>query len=481
VQGKPPEREQGRPNRPRSALTTIGCRCYKDRIRPSRTRAPYRTWGNPVMLLEGAQPLMQTSLTAKPTALLRVDETLLVRRYRQPSPEASSTAVQTGLDQAYEGGPLTRRQAALLLQAEGDQFRRLLELAAAVRDLGKGRTVTFSKKVFIPLTRLCRDRCGYCAFRRDPGEPGDGFMTPDEVLSIASAGVALGCTEALFSLGEKPELAFPEARRILAERGYRRTVDYLARMCKRVVTETGLLPHVNPGTMDIGEMAMLQDSAVSMGLMLESASMRLMRTGGPHHASPDKHPVRRLRTVEDAGRLRIAFTTGVLIGIGESLEERIDALFAIRALHARFGHIQEIIVQNFRAKPSTPMRDDLEPTLLDLLRTVAVARLIFGPDMNLQAPPNLSPDAYPLLLAAGINDWGGISPLTLDHINPEALWPSIEALRDAAVIRGYRLQERLPIYPEYIIHKGGFVPASLISRIMALVDEAGYPKEQDRV
>ena len=388
------------------------------------------------------------------------------------------SAIQAELDQAYGSRLLTRRQAALLLQAEGDDLRRLLKLATAVRDLGKGRMVTFSKKVFIPLTRLCRDRCDYCAFRRDPGESGDGFMIPDEVLVIASAGAARGCTEALFSLGERPELAFPEARRALAERGYRRTIEYLARMCERVVTETGLLPHVNSGTMSIAEMAMLRDSTVSMGLMLESVSTRLLQAGGPHRASPDKHPLRRLRTIEDAGRLRIAFTTGILIGIGESLEERIDSLFAIRALHARFGHIQEVIVQSFRAKPSVPMRGHPEPPLRDLLRTVAVARLIFGPDMNLQAPPNLSPDAYPLLLLAGINDWGGISPVTRDHINPEAPWPTIEALRDATSALGYRLKERLPIYPEYIVHKAGFISPSLASRVMALADEAGYLKGQ---
>src|SRR5574337_697309 len=303
-------------------------------------------------------------------------------------------------------------------------------------------------------------------------------MGPDEVLAIGSAGAALGCTETLFSLGERPELSFPEARRALARRVYRRTIEYLARMCERVVTETGLLPHVNPGTMSIAEMTMLRGSTVGMGLMLESMSMRLMQTDGPHHASPDKHPVRRLRTIEDAGRLRVAFTTGILIGIGESLEERIDSLFAIKALHTRFGHIQEVIVQSFRAKPSTPMRDHPEPTLLDLLRTVAVTRLIFGPDMNLQAPPNLCPDAYPLLLSAGINDWGGISPVTADHINPEAPWPQITELYNATAARGYRLRERLPIYPEYIVHKDGFVPAPLVSRITTLVDEAGYPNAQ---
>lgn len=431
-----------------------------------------------MMSPEGIRTPMQASPTAGPTTLLDADYGLLEYVFEQPPPGEANAALQAVLNHVYDGLPLTRQQAVLLLHAEGCHLRRLLELASAVRDLGKGRTVTFSKKVFIPLTRLCRDRCGYCAFRRDPGEPGSGLMTPDEVLAIACAGAALGCTEALFSLGERPELAVPEVRRDLAERGHRTTIEYLARMCERTLAETGLLPHVNPGTMSIGEMAMLRNSAASMGLMLESVSVRLLEPGGPHYASPDKHPLRRLRTIEDAGRLRIACTTGILIGIGESLEERIDSLFAIRALHRTFGHIQEVIVQNFRAKPFTQMRDHPELTLFDLLRTVAVARLILDPDMNLQAPPNLSPDAYPLLLLAGINDWGGISPVTQDHINPEAPWPRIEALRHATATLGYRLKERLPIYPEYIVRKDGFIPAPLAPRIMALVDEAGYPIEQ---
>ncbi|HWQ70276.1 MAG TPA: 7,8-didemethyl-8-hydroxy-5-deazariboflavin synthase CofG [Patescibacteria group bacterium] len=427
---------------------------------------------------QGVLALMQASPTAEPITPMSAGAGLLERLYQQPTPGETSAAIQAGLDQAEGGRPLTRQQAALLLYAEGRHLRRLLELASAIRDCGKGRTVTFSKKVFIPLTRVCRDRCGYCAFRRDPGEPGDGFMTPDEVLAIASAGAALGCKEALFSLGERPELVFPEAGRALVDRGYRSTIEYLARMCERTIAETELLPHANPGTMSIEEMAMLRETTAGMGLMLESVSVRLLQPGGPHHFSPDKHPLRRISTIENAGRLRIAFTTGILIGIGESLEERIDSLFAIRMLHRRFGHIQEVIVQNFRGKPATPMQDHPEPTLVDLLRTVAVARLILGPDMNLQAPPNLSPETYPLLLSSGINDWGGISPLTQDQINPEAPWPGIDALRDATSAIGYRLQERLPIYPEYIVRKDGFVPAPLARRIMALVDEAGYPKAQ---
>jgi FO synthase len=387
-------------------------------------------------------------------------------------------AVEAALEEASSGQPLTRQSAVALIQAEGRHLLRLLDLASAVRDTGKGRTVSFSKKVFIPLTRLCRDRCGYCTFRRDPGEPNDGFMTAEEVLAIASAGARMGCKEALFSLGEKPELAFPEARRFLAERGCRTTIEYLARMCQLTLAQTGLFPHANPGTMTVEEMAMLRDSNASMGLMLESVSARLTQPGGPHHPAPDKHPLLRLSTIEGAGWLRIAFTTGILIGIGETLEERIDSLFAIKALHERYGHIQEVIIQNFRAKPTIPMRAHPEPTLLDMLRTLAVARLILGADMNLQAPPNLTPDAYPLLLLSGINDWGGISPVTKDFINPEAPWPQIAVLRDGTASLGYRLRERLTIYPEYIVHKEGFLPSTLAPRIMALVDEAGYPIEQ---
>ncbi len=397
---------------------------------------------------------------------------------QEPAPGASAMAVEAALDEAGSGQPLTRDAALALIRASGRHLLRLLVLASTLRDAGKGRTVTFSKKVFIPLTHLCRDRCRYCAFRRDPGGLGDGFMSPEEVLTLASAGARLGCKEALFSLGEKPELAFPEARRFLTDRGHRTTIEYLAAICHVTLAETGLLPHANPGTMTIEEMQMLRDSNASMGLMLESVSTRLMQPGGPHYPAPDKHPRLRLRTIEGAGQLRIAFTTGILIGIGETLEERIDSLFAIKALHATYGHVQEVIVQNFRAKPTIPMRGFPEPTLLDMLRTLAVARLILGPEMNLQAPPNLSPDTYSLLLLSGINDWGGISPLTKDFINPEAPWPQITALREGTASLGYHLRERLTIYPEYIVQKEGFIPAAVAARITALADETGYPRER---
>ncbi|MGH7411591.1 MAG: 7,8-didemethyl-8-hydroxy-5-deazariboflavin synthase CofG [Candidatus Methylomirabilis sp.] len=397
---------------------------------------------------------------------------------QEPALGSGAMAVEAALHEAGSGQPLTRGAALALIRASGRHLLRLLELASALRDTGKGHTVTFSKKVFIPLTHLCRDRCLYCAFRRDPGERDDGFMSPEEVLVLASAGARLGCKEALFSLGEKPEQAFPEARRFLTDRGYRTTIEYLAAICHLTLAETGLLPHANPGTMTIEEMRMLRDSNASMGLMLESVSARLMQPGGPHHQAPDKHPRLRLRTIEGAGQLQIAFTTGILIGIGETLEERIDSLFAINALHETYGHVQEVIVQNFRAKPTIPMRGFPEPTLLDLLRTLGVARLILGPKMNLQAPPNLSPDAYPLLLLSGINDWGGISPVTKDFINPEAPWPQITALREGTASLGYHLRERLTIYPEYIVQKEGFIPPAVAPRITALVDETGYPRER---
>ena len=326
----------------------------------------------------------------------------------------------------------------------------LLSAATALRARGKGATVTFSKKVFIPLTTLCRDYCGYCTFRKDPGQPGAHFMTPDEVLAVAEQGRRAGCKEALFSLGDQPERIFPEARDFLQKQGFTRTLDYLAAMSELVLNETGLLPHSNPGVMDASTLSHLKNSNASVGLMLETVSTRLMRGDLPHAKAPDKVPALRLRTMEEAGKLSIAFTTGILIGIGETLEERIDSLLAIRAMHEKYGHIQEVIIQNFRAKPDIPMAHHIEPTMDDMLRTIAVARLILGPEMNIQAPPNLSYSDFPRLLDAGINDWGGISPVTKDHINPEASWPQIAKLEAETNARGFVLRERLALYPEFL-------------------------------
>jgi 7,8-didemethyl-8-hydroxy-5-deazariboflavin synthase CofG subunit len=348
--------------------------------------------------------------------------------------------------------PLDRTAAVELLQHA--PLEELLSAASALRAKGKGNIITFSKKVFIPLTTLCRDYCGYCTFRKDPGQPGAHFMTPDEVLAVAERGRRAGCKEALFSLGDQPERIFPEARDFLQTQGFSRTLDYLAAMCESVLNETGLLPHSNPGVMDAEILARLKNSNASVGLMLETVSNRLMRGDLPHAKAPDKVPALRLRTMEEAGKLSIAFTTGILIGIGETLEERIDSLLAIRAMHEKYGHIQEVIIQNFRAKPDIPMAHHIEPTIDDMLRTIAVARLILGPDMNIQAPPNLSYSDFPRLLDAGINDWGGISPVTKDHINPEAAWPQIAKLEAETNARGFILRERLALYPEFLDREG---------------------------
>jgi 7,8-didemethyl-8-hydroxy-5-deazariboflavin synthase CofG subunit len=366
--------------------------------------------------------------------------------------------------------------ARRLIEAPSEELPGLLAEAAALRDRGRGRRVTFSKKVFVPLTTLCRDYCGYCTFRRDPGEPGAHTMTPDEVTALVQAGARLGAKEALFSLGDKPEAAFPEHREFLRRHGHRTTISYLRAMSELTLKESSLLPHANPGLMNERDLASLRDTNVSMGLMLETLSERLLAPGGAHERAPDKVPARRLRTIELAGKLQIPFTTGILIGIGERPAERVDALAALRQQHERYGHIQEVIIQNFRAKPRIPMRDQREPSLDDLLRTVAVARLILGPEINIQAPPNLSPDTWPRLLGAGLNDWGGISPLTLDHINPEKPWPLIPDLRRQTAAAGFVLRERLAVYPEYT-DRPEFVAAPLRSRVAAFTDADGLVKE----
>jgi FO synthase len=380
--------------------------------------------------------------------------------------------VEDALARPREG--VTRDRASVLLLAEQAPLQELLSAATELRARGKGTVVTFSKKVFIPLTTLCRDYCSYCTFRKDPGQPGAHFMTPDEVLALAEQGRHAGCKEALFSLGDQPERIFPEAREFLREHGFARTLDYLVAMCELVLEKTGLLPHANPGVMDRSALERLKNSNASVGLMLENVSPRLMRNGLPHANAPDKVPALRLRTMEEAGKLSIAFTTGILIGIGETMEERVDSLFAIRTLHETYGHIQEVIIQNFRAKPEIPMAAHPEPSLDDMLRTIALARLILGPHMNVQAPPNLSYSDFPRLLEAGINDWGGISPVTKDFINPEAAWPQISRLRSETEARGFTLRERLALYPEFV-GRDQFLSSRVRSRVTAISDADGYP------
>jgi FO synthase len=367
-----------------------------------------------------------------------VDLTLLAER------GASTDAVLARAEPRHQ---LSRDEAQRLI--ERADSGELLQAASRLRERGKGRIVSYSKKVFIPLTHLCRDYCGYCTFRADPKAGVAAYMTPDEVLAVAEAGVRAGCKEALFSLGDQPERTFPEASAFLRKLGFERTLDYLAAMTELVLKRTGLLPHANPGLMGANDLASLRRSNVSLGLMLENVSPRLKQRGGAHWRAPDKAPALRLRTIEEAGRQRIAFTTGILIGIGETLAERIDSLFAIKRLQDEYGHIQEVLIQPFRAKTDTPMAQAAEPLLEDLQRTIAVARLIYGPEMNVQSPPNLVANDYQQLLDAGLNDWGGISPVTRDFINPEAAWPQVAMLEKQTAAAGFELKERLAIYPEF--------------------------------
>jgi 7,8-didemethyl-8-hydroxy-5-deazariboflavin synthase CofG subunit len=353
------------------------------------------------------------------------------------------------LDELRSGLPLTREGACHLIRLTDDQLPGLLSTALEVKQRFKADVITYSRKVFLPLTNLCRDYCGYCTFRRDAGDAGAHTMTPEEVLEIAHEGEKLGCTEALFSLGDKPELLFPEMRETLRHLGYKSTLHYLESMCELVLRETTLLPHPNPGLLSAEWIKRLAAVSPSMGLMLESTNDSLLAPGAAHHNAPDKVPVKRHKTIEEAGKQQVPFTTGLLIGIGESLEDRIDTLLAIRELHRRYGHIQEVIVQNFRVKPTIPMRNWPEPSRGEMLRTIAVARLLM-PNMNIQAPPNLSSPYYDDLLDAGINDWGGISPLTPDFINPEMSWPHVDQLKLRSEAKGYFLRQRLPVYPEFV-------------------------------
>ena len=369
---------------------------------------------------------------------------------------------------------ISHDEAVGLIESPPEALTELLARAASVRD-ARGSVVTFSAKVFVPLTTLCRDDCGYCTFRRDPGQPGAHTMSPEEVVALAQAGARLGAKEALFSLGDRPEARFAEHREFLKARGHRTTLSYLREVCATTLAESTLLPHVNPGLMAERDLAALREVSVSMGIMLETTSERLLASGGAHHGAPDKVPAKRLRTIELAGKLAIPFTTGILIGIGETPRERVDALVAIRDLHERYGHVQEVIVQNFRAKPFIPMKDAPEPTLEDLLRALAVARLVLPSDVALQAPPNLSPRVYPQLLAAGLNDWGGISPLTPDHINPEKPWPGLVELRRATETAGFRFRERLAVYPAFAT-RAEFVDERLRARVGALLDDDGLVK-----
>jgi FO synthase len=351
--------------------------------------------------------------------------------------------------------------------------------ARRLRELGHGGLVTYSPKVFIPLTKLCRDVCGYCTFARPPRRGERAFMSENEVLEVARAGAAAGCREALFTLGDKPELRYRVARDELAALGCETTLEYLGRCAGLVLEETGLLPHLNPGVLSIEDSRALRRVSVSQGLMLETIAERLAERGGPHWASPDKLPAARLATIEASGTARVPFTTGILIGIGETRLERLEALLAIRSLGERGGHVQEVIVQNFRAKPGTRMAGTPEPPLEELLWTCAAARLVLGAHWNIQAPPNLSYADFPRLLDAGINDWGGISPVTVDHVNPEAPWPELERLREATRSRGLELTARLAVYPIYVAELERWVDPAVAPHVLALADSEGFAREDE--
>ncbi|MFE0459235.1 bifunctional FO biosynthesis protein CofGH [Kitasatospora sp. NPDC058965] len=399
---------------------------------------------------------------------------------RTTSAAPTESSMRRALRRARDGVALDRTEAAVLLQARGDDLAQLCAVAARLRDqglaaVGRPGVITYSKKVFVPLTRLCRDRCHYCTFVTVPGKlrkAGHGlYLSPDEVLEIARQGAALGCKEALFTLGDRPEDRWPEAREWLDAHGYDDTLSYVRAMAVRVLEETGLLPHLNPGVLGWTDFQRLKPVAPSMGMMLETTATRLWsEPGGPHHGSPDKEPAVRLRVLEEAGRSAVPFTTGVLIGIGEDHQERADAFFAIRSVARQYQGIQEVIVQNFRAKPDTAMRAMPDAELEELAAAIAVARLVLGPAARIQAPPNLVDAEYPLIIGAGIDDWGGVSPLTPDHVNPERPWPQIEELARRTAAEGFELRERLTVYPEYLRRGEPWLDPRVRPHVAALAD-----------
>ena len=385
----------------------------------------------------------------------------------------NSMSIDALLETALHGS-LSDEQARQLSHCEDTAT--LAAAAATLRDRGFGSGVSYSRKVFIPLTQLCRDVCHYCTFAKTPKRIEQAYMPAEHVIEQVRQAEKLGCKEALFTLGERPELRYKAAREALAEMGFASTLEYLAHVAGRVLAETSVLPHINAGCMSEDEIALLRPVSASMGIMLESASERLCEKGMPHYGSPDKTPEARLQTLRRAGQARVPFTSGILIGIGETRAERIDSLLALRDVHSEFGHLQEVIVQNFRAKEGTKMASAPEPDLDDLLWTIAVARLIFGAEMSIQAPPNLSPGVLPQIVAAGINDWGGVSPVTPDFVNPEAPWPHVERLAKETALSGKYLHERLTIYPSYVRRAQHWLDPALVPRLLSRVDGQGLPR-----
>lgn len=381
------------------------------------------------------------------------------------------------LNRALESKPLSRAQTRQLMAECATDL--LVSAAGSIRDRTRpGAVVTYSRKVFINLVNLCRDTCSYCTYKKEPGDPLLSMMEPQEVLSIAKAGKKFRCTEALFVTGERPEQKYGEAQHWLRSLGHSSSVEYIAEMSERVLEKTGLLPHTNAGSMTKKEIAMLKDTNVSLGVMLETSSERLMERGMPHEEAPSKNPKVRIKTLKSAGELKMPMTTGVLVGIGETPEELVDSLFLIKEIHERHGgHIQEVIIQNFTPKPETGMAEAPPVSSEYFLRAVAIARIIM-PEMNIQVPPNLNPDFFGRYIDAGINDWGGISPVTIDHINPEFPWPSIASVKKVTEEKGKRLRARLPIYPEYLKGGGGFITSErLLQHANLIADKFGLVRE----
>ncbi|MBY4212503.1 bifunctional FO biosynthesis protein CofGH [Rhodococcus fascians] len=406
-----------------------------------------------------------------------------------PEKSPAASAMRRVLRRARDGVSLNVDEATVLLHARGEDLTDLMASASRVRDAGlesagRPKTVSYSRKVFVPITRLCRDKCHYCTFVTVPGKlnaAGHGmFMDPDEIIDVARKGAALGCKEALFTLGDRPEERWPEAKAWLDSRGYDSTLDYVRAMSIRVLEETGLLPHLNPGVMSWQELSRLKPVAPSMGMMLETTSRRLFEEKGQaHYGSPDKDPEVRLRTLTDAGRLGIPFTTGILVGIGETLRDRAESIMAIRKVHKSFGHVQEIIVQNFLAKSDTAMRSVPDAGMEEFLATIAVTRMVIGPSMRIQAPPNLvAPEETAALLGAGVDDWGGVSPLTPDHVNPERPWPNLDTLAELSATAGYRLVERVAAQPQYVLAGAPWIDPRIAAHVRALADpETGMARE----
>ena len=385
----------------------------------------------------------------------------------------SDPGVNETLAKSLEGRQISKTEAMELLFCQ--DYPGILSTARRIREKTRSGPITYSRKIFINVINLCRDSCSYCTYKKEPTDELVSMMRPSEVIEIAKAGKKLRCTEALFVTGERPEQRYPQARSWLHSLGYSSTIEYIREMSENILHKTGLLPHTNAGSLTKKEMSLLKDTNISMGVMLESSSERLAQKGMPHEMAPSKNPKVRIKTLEDAGDLRIPTTTGLLIGIGEEPQDIIDSLFLIKGINQRYGHIQEVIIQNFAPKPGTPMSATLPPTNSFFLTIVGVARIVLG-EMNIQVPPNLTPYTFGKYLEAGINDWGGISPLTIDHVNPEFSWPSISSLRDVTQSKGYSLRARLPVYPEFLFDNR-FIPEGLRSYVEPICDDCGLVPE----